>query len=288
MDGSGTDDERLRIPYLTANPSTLDNGSLFTKSTGLYAYYNGSVHGPFGIGTGGDEWGDVVDADIIPDGTNTRDLGNTSYRFAEAWITDAYIDKINGLPDTEHYIDMDYLTDTMAIHAYDTAGGRLITIKGGSSSSYPIVNPQNDREGYLGQSTYEWYRVYGALVYSNLVAQDEVDDLAIIDGMQVLKDETQEIVRDEFGNPRVDVKTVPDWMRADLNDPLYYDSGSQELTTEQIDEKLKTKSHVDIAGATSLAIGGVKQLHGKHKALETSLLDIISQLEARIAALEAA
>lgn len=33
--------------------------------------------------SGGDAWGDVVDADIIPDANNTRDLGSDAARFAE-------------------------------------------------------------------------------------------------------------------------------------------------------------------------------------------------------------
>lgn len=39
-------------------------------------------------GGSGDEWGDVVDADIVPDGDGTRDLGATGTRFAETY-TDA-------------------------------------------------------------------------------------------------------------------------------------------------------------------------------------------------------
>lgn len=37
-------------------------------------------------GTGGDAWSDPVDADIVPDGDSTRDLGTTLVRFADAFI----------------------------------------------------------------------------------------------------------------------------------------------------------------------------------------------------------
>lgn len=40
------------------------------------------------LSTSGDSWGDVVDADIIPDADGTRDLGATGTRFAETY-TDA-------------------------------------------------------------------------------------------------------------------------------------------------------------------------------------------------------
>jgi hypothetical protein len=41
-----------------------------------------------GAGGSGDSWGDAVDADIVPDGDGTRDLGATGTRFAETY-TDA-------------------------------------------------------------------------------------------------------------------------------------------------------------------------------------------------------
>ncbi len=43
------------------------------------------THGGAG---GGDAWGDLVDADIIPDADSTRDLGNTSTRFKDGFIDD--------------------------------------------------------------------------------------------------------------------------------------------------------------------------------------------------------
>ncbi len=42
MDGSGTDDERARVPYLTAIPVTVDNGSMWAESDGLHVYLNGA------------------------------------------------------------------------------------------------------------------------------------------------------------------------------------------------------------------------------------------------------
>lgn len=38
-------------------------------------------------GGGGDAWSDPVDADIVPDGDNTRDLGSSSNSFADAYLT---------------------------------------------------------------------------------------------------------------------------------------------------------------------------------------------------------
>ncbi len=38
MDGSGADDERARLPYLTAIPGSADNGSLWMEADGLHGY----------------------------------------------------------------------------------------------------------------------------------------------------------------------------------------------------------------------------------------------------------
>jgi hypothetical protein len=42
MNGSGSDDERLRVPYLTGVPTSVDNGSIWIESDGVHAYYNGT------------------------------------------------------------------------------------------------------------------------------------------------------------------------------------------------------------------------------------------------------
>jgi len=42
MSGSGTDDERLRMPYLTAIPTSVDNGSIWVEADGVHAYYGGA------------------------------------------------------------------------------------------------------------------------------------------------------------------------------------------------------------------------------------------------------
>ena len=42
MDGATTDDERLRVPYLTAIPTSVDNGSVWMESDGLHVYYGGA------------------------------------------------------------------------------------------------------------------------------------------------------------------------------------------------------------------------------------------------------
>ena len=71
MDGSGTDDEALQVPYLTAAPATLANGMIWMEADGLHAYHAGAEHIlPSGIEGAnklqiGDvlmQWGDLADA----------------------------------------------------------------------------------------------------------------------------------------------------------------------------------------------------------------------------------
>lgn len=42
MGGTGGDDERLRVPYLTGVPASVDNGSIWMEADGLHIYWNGA------------------------------------------------------------------------------------------------------------------------------------------------------------------------------------------------------------------------------------------------------
>ena len=42
MGGTGGDDERFKLPYLTGAPATVNNGSIWMEADGLHIYYNGA------------------------------------------------------------------------------------------------------------------------------------------------------------------------------------------------------------------------------------------------------
>ena len=83
----------LEIPNGTSLPGTCTVGQQFmdTDATTGQRHYlcestnTWALQGDGGGGGGGDSWGDVVDADIVPDGDGTRDLGATATRFAETY-----------------------------------------------------------------------------------------------------------------------------------------------------------------------------------------------------------
>lgn len=77
---AGDDDFHMKV---SPDGSTFYEGIVIDKDTGEVSFPNTS----FGPGAG-DEWGDAVDADIVPDADGTRDLGATATRFAETY-TDA-------------------------------------------------------------------------------------------------------------------------------------------------------------------------------------------------------
>jgi len=90
---SGTDHAGIQLISLTTtqrNALTPGNGMLiYNSTTGDIEKYEDSAWSAVGAGAGaGDAWGDVVDADIVPDADGTRDLGATGTRFAETY-TDA-------------------------------------------------------------------------------------------------------------------------------------------------------------------------------------------------------
>lgn len=83
--------------YLTGITSesvgSLSDVTLTSPSNGQVLKYNGTVwiNDTDSGGGGGDAWGDAVDADIVPDANNTRDLGSDSARFAEAHTQALYV-----------------------------------------------------------------------------------------------------------------------------------------------------------------------------------------------------
>lgn len=54
---------------------------------------------------GGDAWGDPVDADIVPDTTNTRDLGSSAVEFAEAHIRTVVTPNLKGRTASTTFLD---------------------------------------------------------------------------------------------------------------------------------------------------------------------------------------
>jgi hypothetical protein len=80
---SDTSAASLNLPHGVA-PSGPNDGDIWTTAAGLYARINGSTVGPFGTGGSGSmSWSTPVDADIIPDGSGTRDLGSLSSPMGE-------------------------------------------------------------------------------------------------------------------------------------------------------------------------------------------------------------
>jgi len=87
---SGTDYGGLTVISLsTAQRDALTpaNGTIIynTTTSQLESYENGGW-GVVGSAASGDQWGDVVDADVIPDADGVRDLGTNIVRFAEAYF----------------------------------------------------------------------------------------------------------------------------------------------------------------------------------------------------------
>jgi hypothetical protein len=86
--GTNTGDQDLSALAAKANVLELNNTTAFTPdadyepATKKYVDDNGG---------GGDLWGDPVDADIIPDGDKTRDLGNGSVQFGKIYGENFYM-----------------------------------------------------------------------------------------------------------------------------------------------------------------------------------------------------
>lgn len=74
--GSDVQAYDANLPTWPATVSAAEVGFLDGVTSGIQAQIDG-------IAAGGDSWGDVVDADIIPDANNTRDVGSDVARFAQ-------------------------------------------------------------------------------------------------------------------------------------------------------------------------------------------------------------
>ena len=82
----GTNKATFQVPALAADTvytlppdDGADTNVLQTDGSGVLTWVAAGAGG-------GDSWGDVVDADIIPDGDSTRDIGATNTVFAEGWF----------------------------------------------------------------------------------------------------------------------------------------------------------------------------------------------------------
>ncbi|MGB0507098.1 MAG: hypothetical protein ACPGGK_12960, partial [Pikeienuella sp.] len=84
----GTDGELITWDA-SGNPDTVAVGT-----SGHVLTSNGAGAAPTfqaAAGGSGDAWGDAVDADVVPDGDGTRDLGSTGTRFAQSYVDQSYV-----------------------------------------------------------------------------------------------------------------------------------------------------------------------------------------------------
>ena len=85
--GTNTGDQDLSGLAVKANVLELDNTTSFTPD----ADYEPATKKYVDDTGGGDLWGDLVDADIIPDGDETRDLGSAARQFKKIFTEDINI-----------------------------------------------------------------------------------------------------------------------------------------------------------------------------------------------------
>ena len=84
---TGDDDFHMKV---SPDGSTFYDGIIIDKDTGEVSFPNSSISG--------DEWGDAVDDDIIPDADGTRNLGADATRFAGGYVDNLYL--TNGYRET--------------------------------------------------------------------------------------------------------------------------------------------------------------------------------------------
>ena len=84
---TGDDDFHMKV---SPDGSTFHDGIIIDKDTGEVSFPNSSISG--------DEWGDAVDDDIIPDADGTRNLGADATRFAGGYVDNLYL--TNGYRET--------------------------------------------------------------------------------------------------------------------------------------------------------------------------------------------
>lgn len=155
-------DNSLKLdPVLAASVDTTIVATTTANAANKYIQFdsNGTGFQLSAGSAGGDLWSDVVDADIIPDADGTRDLGSSTYRFAETH-TDTL--EIAGTTSVTAILDEDNMASDSAtslatqqsIKAYvDANSGGLSNVV---EDTTPQLGAMLDTNGYgIGDGTRE-------------------------------------------------------------------------------------------------------------------------------------
>lgn len=184
--------------------------------------------------------------------------------------------------DQDHRIEMDPDTYMMHIRPGDGVNDYYFKLmSAGQTADYPMFNTNWDGAGRIGNSSIHWNYIYANYLKYDISCTifDEHDDLALLDAMDVLRDDiTGKPVLDAIGNPKADKKTMPEFLfgvtgRRDHEDP----KENIDPTTTDVTERC-----LDLSATMGFSWGCIKQLHQKVKDQEA----IISMLDARLVALE--
>jgi hypothetical protein len=150
------------------------------------------------LGAAGDAWGDVVDADIVPDADGTRDLGTTGTRFAEAY-TDA-LDVTNNIVVGGTVDGRDVATDGTKLDGVETAAD--VTDSTNVNAAGAVMEADYDANTILAATTDDTpvTLTVAASTFVGRLASGDITDMSMGDARKLIEVE-QAVYRGTIMSP---------------------------------------------------------------------------------------
>lgn len=278
---------------------------LTTRGSSGYCYvrnaadsaYVGVAAGIFYVGNSGayiDDGvtGTEISTDWEPSTDGTLDIGSSSRHWSLGYINYMYSYELRDRADPDHKIDLYGAANYMYIKPGDGSTYRYVRIySSGTGTTALRLNSYLHKYGDVGIASDAWYRGYFEFCYDDngaIGSFDEWDDLALIDTIEVeFEHET-----DKHGDPILDKNRQKKYLLDQSGKKIVRRDGQGRplVSSESLPPPLR-ESNTRWSRASNIAmfsIGAVKQLHRKHKDLESnylSLCEVVLELKEEIVAL---
>ena len=165
-------------------------------------------------------------------------------------------------------IDANYVESINSYHL-------VLVSSSGTIVAFDDIEPASNNSRDLGSTSRAWNGIYFNNAYAQCSCLKDIDCLSILEGFEPLVDETKKVKLSKEGLPKINKRSIPDWM---TNKELLYNEMKKEngdlITREDYDtfwdegEFEEGRAFRNMDHTVDVAIGAILQLNDKVKALE--------------------